>query len=92
MAEVWTLLLANCDVSGTVLAIGGETLVITHDMMAEGTHFRPDADMADGLLIINLVREVPEALKPRKIAIGPKLTSTVIEHDAAPKKKGPQAV
>ena len=30
-----------------VLAIGGETLVITHDMMAEGTHFRPDADMAD---------------------------------------------
>lgn len=30
-----------------VLTIGGETLVITHDMMAEGTHFRPDADMAD---------------------------------------------
>jgi molecular chaperone IbpA len=50
------------------------------------------ADMADGLLIINLVREVPEALKPRKIAIGANLTPTVIEHDAAPKKKGPQAV
>lgn len=30
-----------------VIAVGGETLVITHDMMAEGTHFRPDADMAD---------------------------------------------
>ncbi len=30
-----------------VLAIGGETLVITHDMMAQGTHFREDADMAD---------------------------------------------
>jgi molecular chaperone IbpA len=28
------------------------------------------ADMADGLLTIELVREVPEALKPRKIAIG----------------------
>ncbi len=30
-----------------VLEIGGETLVLTHDMMAEGTHFRPDADIAD---------------------------------------------
>lgn len=30
-----------------VLIIGCETLVITHDMMAEGTHFRADADMAD---------------------------------------------
>lgn len=29
------------------LEIGGETLVLTHDSMAEGTHFRADADMAD---------------------------------------------
>lgn len=28
------------------------------------------ADMADGLLTIDLVREIPEALKPQKIAIG----------------------
>ena len=28
------------------------------------------ADMADGLLIIDLVREVPEAMKPKKIAVG----------------------
>ena len=28
------------------------------------------ADLEDGLLIIDLVREVPEAMKPRKIAIG----------------------
>lgn len=28
------------------------------------------ADLADGLLIIDLVREVPEAMKPRKIALG----------------------
>ncbi len=28
------------------------------------------ADLADGLLTIDLVREVPEAMKPRKIAIG----------------------
>ena len=28
------------------------------------------ADLADGLLIIDLVREVPEAMKPKKIAVG----------------------
>lgn len=28
------------------------------------------ADLADGLLIIDLVRNVPDAMKPRKIAIG----------------------
>jgi molecular chaperone IbpA len=28
------------------------------------------ADLVNGLLVIDLVREVPEALKPRKIAIG----------------------
>ncbi len=30
-----------------VLTLGSETLVITHDMMTEGTHFRAQADMAD---------------------------------------------
>ncbi len=29
-----------------------------------------NADLADGLLIIDLVREVPDAMKPKKIAIG----------------------
>ncbi len=28
------------------------------------------ADLADGMLIIDLVREVPDAMKPRKIAVG----------------------
>ncbi|MET4132154.1 molecular chaperone IbpA [Porphyrobacter sp. MBR-155] len=28
------------------------------------------ADLADGLLTIDLVREVPDAMKPRKIAVG----------------------
>ncbi len=28
------------------------------------------ADLADGLLIIDLVREVPDAMKPRKIVVG----------------------
>lgn len=30
-----------------VLAIGGETLVLTHDMMVEGRHYLPQQDMAD---------------------------------------------
>ena len=29
-----------------------------------------DAALNDGLLVINLVREVPEAMKPKKVAIG----------------------
>jgi molecular chaperone IbpA len=29
-----------------------------------------NADLADGLLVIDLVREVPEAMKPKKIVVG----------------------
>lgn len=36
------------------------------------------ADLADGLLTIDLVREVPEAMKPHKIAIG---GAQLIEND-----------
>jgi molecular chaperone IbpA len=52
-----------------------------------------DADLADGLLTITLVREVPEALKPRKIPIGGGQvpTANVIEYDADAKKKGGKA-
>lgn len=47
------------------------------------------ADMADGLLVVTLVREIPEALKPRKIAIG---GTQVIEHQEPEKsKKGGKA-
>lgn len=43
------------------------------------------ADLADGLLVIELVREIPEAMKPKKIAIGGQSeASATIEHrDAA---------
>lgn len=37
------------------------------------------AGMADGLLRIGLQREVPEAMKPRKIAIGGNAPATTIE-------------
>jgi molecular chaperone IbpA len=39
------------------------------------------ADLADGLLVIDLVREVPEAMKPKKIAIGGQPTLEVVPDD-----------
>jgi molecular chaperone IbpA len=41
------------------------------------------ANLSDGLLVIELVREVPEAMKPKKIAVGTGEASTPIEHKAA---------
>ena len=38
-----------------------------------------DADLADGLLSISLKRELPEALKPRRIAINGTQPETLIE-------------
>jgi molecular chaperone IbpA len=43
------------------------------------------ADLEDGLLKITLLREIPDALKPRKIAIGAMANSNVIEHKAVKK-------
>ena len=37
------------------------------------------ADLADGLLTIDLVREVPEAMKPKKILVGGGAPLTVVE-------------
>ncbi len=55
------------------LTIGGETLVITHDMMAEGTHFRPDADMADvawKLVTANLSDLAAKGAEPVGVLLG----------------------
>ena len=49
------------------------------------------ADIEDGLLKINLLREIPDALKPRKIAIGGNKTANVIEHKPAKKDKAGKA-
>ncbi|AUX69395.1 thiamine-phosphate kinase [Porphyrobacter sp. HT-58-2] len=56
-----------------VLSVGGETLVITHDMMAEGTHFRGDADMADvawKLVATNLSDLAAKGAEPVGVLIG----------------------
>lgn len=42
-----------------------------------------NADLADGLLTIDLVREVPEAMKPKKIAIGGTKSLEVVRNDEA---------
>lgn len=39
-----------------------------------------NADLADGLLVIDLVREVPEAMKPKKIAIGGARPLSVVDN------------
>lgn len=39
-----------------------------------------DADLQDGLLVIQLVKEVPEAMKPRTISIGAAENANVINH------------
>ena len=42
-----------------------------------------DANLADGLLSISLKRELPEALKPRKIEIGTTVQPSLIEGEKA---------
>jgi thiamine-monophosphate kinase len=56
-----------------VLTLGSETLVITHDMMAEGTHFRADADMADvawKLVASNLSDLAAKGAEPVGVLLG----------------------
>lgn len=47
-----------------------------------------NADLADGLLVIDLVREVPEAMKPKKITVGGKKTLEVVKDETG---DGPEA-
>ena len=39
------------------------------------------ANMEDGLLVIDLVREVPEAMKPKKITIGGQKSLEIVKND-----------
>lgn len=41
------------------------------------------ADLADGLLTIELLREVPEAMKPKKIQVGSGSVAEAIDHRTA---------
>ena len=46
-----------------------------------------NANLEDGLLVIDLVREVPEAMKPKKVAIGTQKSLSVIEATPAPQSE-----
>lgn len=56
-----------------VLDIGGEALVLTHDMMVEGVHFRADADPADvawKLVASNLSDLAAKGAEPVGVLLG----------------------
>ncbi len=56
-----------------VLEFGQETLILTHDMLVEGTHYLPDADMADvawKLVATNLSDLAAKGAEPIGVLIG----------------------
>ncbi len=56
-----------------ILEFGGRALIITHDMMAEGTHFLPEAKSADvawKLVTMNLSDLASKAARPLGIVLG----------------------
>lgn len=56
-----------------VLDFGNETLILTHDAMAQGTHFRSDADMADvawKLVAVNLSDLASKGAEPVGLLLG----------------------
>lgn len=56
-----------------VIALGGEHLILTTDMMAEGTHYRPQADMADvawKLVAVNLSDLASKGAEPIGLLLG----------------------
>ena len=66
------------DDDAAVLEFGGESLVLTHDMMVEGTHFRTGADMADvawKLVAVNLSDLAAKGASPLGVLLGHSLGS-----------------
>ncbi|MEM1051209.1 MAG: thiamine-phosphate kinase [Pseudomonadota bacterium] len=56
-----------------VLEFGNETLILNHDAMAEGSHFRPDADMTDvawKLVASNLSDLAAKGAEPIGVLVG----------------------
>lgn len=67
-----------------MLTIGGKTLVLTHDMMAEGTHYLPGADMADvawKLVASNLSDLAAKGAEPLGVLIGHMLSPADADGD-----------
>lgn len=63
----------NLDDDCAVLRLGSETLVLTHDMMVEGTHFLPTQDMEDvawKLVAVNLSDLAAKGAEPLGVLLG----------------------
>ncbi len=63
----------NLEDDCALITIGGETLIINHEMMAQGTHFRADADMADvawKLVATNLSDLAAKGAEPVGVLLG----------------------
>lgn len=59
-----------------VLEVGGETLILTHDVMVEGIHFLADQDMADvawKLVAVNLSDLAAKGAEPLGVLLGYRL-------------------
>jgi molecular chaperone IbpA len=50
-----------------------------------------DANLEDGMLTIDLVREVPEAMRPKKIAVGSQKSLSVVKDTGSSKSKSEAA-
>ena len=62
-----------------LVEIGSETLIFNHEMMAEGTHFRPEADLSDvawKLVAINLSDLASKGAEPLGAMLGVSLGSS----------------
>ena len=73
------------DASGTMLHVGIAQRGFERRFELADFVKVADAGLEDGLLTIELVREVPEAMKPRKIAIGGQAPLAVVENEGTSK-------
>ncbi|RYD60311.1 MAG: thiamine-phosphate kinase, partial [Sphingomonadales bacterium] len=65
------------------LTIGGETLVLTHDAIAEGVHYKPGTDPADvawKLVAVNLSDLAAKGAEPIGVLIGATLSDERFIH------------
>jgi thiamine-monophosphate kinase len=63
----------NLEDDAAVLEVGGETLVITHDVMVEGVHFLPERDMAElgwKLAAVNISDLAAKGAQPIGVMLG----------------------
>ena len=69
------------DASGTMLHVGIAQRGFERRFELADYVCVADASLEDGMLTIDLVREVPEAMKPKKIAIGARSPLSVVSAD-----------